>query len=122
MDYILQITAALNKDVENIAFLSYFPEGKLDKKLLSIRQQIEVAKKNKLTDALELLKIWEQQVIEAKSLKQELQVKDNPALDLNFYLPELEVYDMLEKRQELLKQRLNKDSTAEAERKTNKSL
>ena len=117
MDYIQQITNALDKDVENIAFLAYFPDSKLEKKLLLVQQQLAVAEKNNQLGAAELLKIWEQQISDARILKQDLKLEDNPKLDMQMYLPEIEAYEMIEKRQELLKQKLLQDKFTEVERK-----
>jgi hypothetical protein len=110
MDYRQQISNALDKDVENIAFLAYFPESKLDKKLLALKQQQEIAQKNNIPDALELLQIWQQQVQDAKSLKAQLHIDDNPKLSLELSLPEIEAYEAIQKRQELLKKKLLKES------------
>src|SRR5688500_12391375 len=109
MNYIQQITLALDKEVENIAFLAYFPEQKLDKKLLRLKQQLDVAGKNKMSEAVELLKLWEQQVLDAKVLKEELHIEDNPALELNMFLPEIDAFEMIEKRQSQLRKKLLKD-------------
>lgn len=106
MDYIQQISNALDKDVENIAFLAYFSESKLERKLTVVQQQLAVAEKNNLTYATELLKIWEEQIISAQILKKELQIEDNPKLNMRLSLPELEDYELIEKRQELLKEKL----------------
>lgn len=117
MSYISQITNALDKEIENVAFLAYFPDTKLEKKLLLVRQQILVAEKNKQLQALDLLKIWEQQISDARVLKKEMNIDDNPNLDMQLSLPEIEAYEMIEKRQELMKQKLLKDNLTEAERK-----
>ena len=114
MDYREEITRALDKDVENIAFLAYFPKEKLQNKLTAIRKQLQVAEQNNLSEATELLKLWEQQVVDALVIKEDLQISDNPKLDMPLYLPEIEVYEMLEKRQALLKQRLQKDPLVKA--------
>lgn len=117
MSYISQITNALDKEIENVAFLAYFPDAKLEKKLLLVRQQVLVAEKNKQLQALDLLRIWEQQICDARVLKKELEIDDNPNLDMQLSLPEIEAYEMIEKRQELMKQKLLKDNLTEAERK-----
>jgi hypothetical protein len=115
MDYIQEISKALDKETENIAFLAYFPEVKLDKRLLMLRKQYYIARKNKLTEAMELLKIWEQQVLDAKAVKEELRISDNPDLELDMFLPEVEAYDMIEKRQALLKQKAHGPSAQAAD-------
>jgi len=117
MSYISQITNALDKEIENVAFLAYFPDAKLEKKLSVVRQQIVVAEKNKQLQALDLLKIWEQQICDARVLKKEMNIDDNPNLDMQLSLPEIEAYEMIEKRQEMMKQKLLKGSLTEAERK-----
>jgi hypothetical protein len=113
MNYNEQITYALDKDVQNVAFLAYFPESKLDKKLLSLKQQLAIAVKNKLTDAAQLLQIWQRQVLDAKILKAQWRVEDNPTLELKMFLPEIDAFEEIEKRQERLKQKLLKDSAAD---------
>ena len=115
MDYIQQISNALDKEVENVAFLAYFPFGKLEKKLSLVRKQLAVAEKNKQTGALELLKIWEEQILDAQILKQDLKIEDNAKLDMQMHLPEIEAYEEIEKRQELLKEKLLKDKYTETE-------
>lgn len=115
MDYIQQISNALDKEVENVAFLAYFPFNKLEKKLLLIRQQLSVAEKNKQTGALELLKIWEEQILEAQILKHDLKIEDNAKLEMQMYLPEIEAYEAIEKRQALLKEKLLNDKFTKAE-------
>ncbi len=117
MDYIQQISNALDKEVENVAFLGYFPFNKLEKKLLLVQQQLAVAEKNKQLGAAELLKVWEQQLLDATELKKEMQLEDNPLLDMQLSLPEIEAYEMIEKRQELLKERLLQGKLTEAEHK-----
>ena len=115
MDYIQQISNALDKEVENVAFLAYFPFNKLEKKLLLIRQQLSVAEKNKQTGALELLKIWEEQILEAQILKHDLKIEDNAKLEMQMYLPTIEASEAIEKRQALLKEKLLNDKFTKAE-------
>jgi hypothetical protein len=110
MSYIQQITNALDKEMENVAFLAYFPYPKLEKKHLLVKQQIAIAEKNNQLQALDLLKIWQSQIQDALTLKKNLQVEDNAELDMQLHLPEIEAYEMIEKRQELLKQKLLKDT------------
>ncbi|MES2620696.1 MAG: hypothetical protein V4615_07580 [Bacteroidota bacterium] len=117
MSYISQITNALDKEIENVAFLAYFPVAKLEKKLQVVKQQILIAEKNNQLQALDLLKIWEQQISDARLLKKQLEIDDNLDLDMQLSLPEIEAYEMIEKRQELMKQKLLKDNPIEAKSK-----
>jgi hypothetical protein len=109
MNYIQKISSALDKETENISFLAYFPSTKLQQKLTLVKKQIEIATRNEQTDALELLKLWETQITEAQLLKQQLNPDENPLLEMDFELPEIMAFELIEKRQELLRQKLLKE-------------
>lgn len=114
MDYTPQLNEALTKDVETIAFLSFFPIAKLEGKLSSLKRQKVVASRNARYDALELLTLWETQANDALTLKRELGCEDNYALDLDMFLPEIETLEMMEKRQQVLEQKLGKTAVTKA--------
>ncbi len=115
MSYVQQISSALEKEAENIAFLAHFPAAKLENKLTSVRNQISIAEKSGQTGALELLKLWESQILEAQVLKQEYNLEDNPNLDMKMQLLEVEAYEMIEKRQQILRKKLLKEGLSEKE-------
>lgn len=108
MNYAQRITTALDKETENISVLAHLPIERLDKKLQLLSRQIASAKKYEQPDAIELLHIWERQVNDAIELKQQLQPAENLLVDVEMVLPELAAFDMIEKRQELLKLKLLK--------------
>jgi hypothetical protein len=64
-----QITDVLLNEKQYIEELVAIPDSVLVKKLDIVRQQIQMAWNNKLTDALELFSIWERQIIAARYLK-----------------------------------------------------
>ena len=109
MNYTQRITNALDKEAETISVLGHLPVAKLDTKLLLIDKQTVSALKYEQYDALELLKIWEHQVISAKALKQQLALADNNSLDVDMELTELAAFEMIEKRQDILRNKLLKE-------------
>lgn len=109
MNYIQRLTSALDHDAETVSVLGHLPVTKLDNKLSLIKKQILTAKKYEQHDAIELLKIWEDQVLNAKELKKELSLADNNLLDVNMELAELAAFEMIEKRQDILKNKLLKE-------------
>jgi hypothetical protein len=108
MNYIQRINSALEKEAENVSILSYLSLERLDKKLVLINKQLIAAKKYEQPDAVELLKIWAGQVNDAIALKLQMDMEENLLLDVDMELPELAAFDMIEKRQELLKTKLLK--------------
>jgi len=109
MNYIQRLTEALNKDAETVSVLANLPVAKLDNKLILLKKQIASAKKFEQHDAVELLRTWEDQVLNAKDLKQDLNMPDNNLLDVNMELTELAAFEMIEKRQDILKSKLLKE-------------
>ena len=109
MNYIQRLSNALDNDAETVSVLANLPVAKLDNKLLLIEKQIISSLKYNQFDALELLKVWEGQVLNAKVLKQELKLADNNLLDVDMTLPELAAFEMIEKRQDILKSKLLKE-------------
>jgi hypothetical protein len=69
VSYAIRIKEALDHADENIAWLSRFADAKLEKKLNIVQAQIAIASTNKQNEALQLLHIWERQIIEARILK-----------------------------------------------------
>ena len=110
MNYAQQITTTLDNDAETVSVLGHLPVSKLDSKLDLIRKQLATARKYEQHDAVELLKIWQDQVLNAKELKQYLKLEDNNVLDVNMELSELAAFEMIEKRQDILKNKLMKES------------
>ncbi len=108
MNYTQRINNALDKEAENVSVLAHLPIERLDKKLLLLARQVEAAKKYEQHEAVELLHIWEQQVNDAKELKLQINPTENLLVDVEMVLPELAAFDMIEKRQELLKLKLLK--------------
>ena len=106
MNYIQRITSALDKDAETVSILSHLPVAKLDAKLMLLKKQIATARKFEQYDAVELLHIWEDQINNAKELKQHIEIEESTLLDVDMQLPELAAFEMIEKRQELLKSKL----------------
>jgi hypothetical protein len=118
MDYAQKLSNALDKEEETIAFLAFLPLSILEKKLLQVRRQLDIAQRNNILGPLELLKFWQKQLLDAKLLKAEFELEDYYDRDINFSLREVEEFEQIEKRQELLKQKLLKESTPETKHKT----
>lgn len=106
MNYIQRLSETMDREAENVAFLSYFPSAKLEQKLLSVRAQIEIATRNELRDALELLKLWEKQITDAQEMKRVLNPDENDLLDMNMELPEVIGFEVFQKRQDVLRDKL----------------
>jgi hypothetical protein len=70
-----QIADVLLNEKQYIEELAAMPDSVLAKKLDIVRQQLQMAWNNKLTDALELLSIWERQIITARHLKNDFDDK-----------------------------------------------
>lgn len=109
MNYAQRITTALDKDAEIVSVLGHLPIAKLNNKMLLLKKQMASANKFEQYDAIELLKIWEAQIINAKVLKQELNLEDNNTLDVDMEITELAAFEMIEKRQDILKNKLLKE-------------
>jgi len=109
MNYIQRITAALDKDAETVSLLAHLPVLRLENKLQLLKKQMLSAKKYEQYAALELLKIWEDQVLNALELKRNLNIEDSDLVDVDMELTELAGFDMIEKRQQLLKKKLLKE-------------
>ncbi len=109
MNYIQRISTALDTDTETVSVLAHLPVARLNTKLQLIKKQIASARKYEQYDAIELLHIWEDQIINAKALKLQLNLEENTTVDVNMELPELAAFDMIERRQDLLKEKLLKD-------------
>jgi|ERR1043165_2641083 hypothetical protein len=109
MNYAQRLHTALDKDAETVSVLAHLPVQKLENKLLLIAKQIESARKFAQNDAIELLRVWQDQVENAKELKRDLALEDNDLLDVEMEIQELAAFEMIEKRQELLKSKLLKD-------------
>lgn len=117
MNYAQKISAALDNEAENVAYLSYFPTAKLEQKLGLVKKQMEIATRNEQRDAIELLNLWQNQITDAQVLKLQLKVEENPLLEMDFELPEIMAFELIEKRQELLRQKLLKDEFVESTKK-----
>lgn len=109
MNYIQRISDCMDKEAENVAFLSYFTTAKLEQKLLLVRNQIEIATRHEQRDALSLLQLWAKQITDAQELKKLLKPEENPLLDMHMELPEIMAFELLQNRQELLKNKLLKE-------------
>jgi len=66
-----QIQEALTNEDPYIHLLASMPDERLERKLRIVHSQMDIALKNKQEEALELLAIWEKQIIEARLLKDE---------------------------------------------------
>ena len=77
MSHRQRINEAIENAHANIAWLARLSDAKLVKKLNNIRAQILLAQTNQQTEAIELLTIWERQVIQARCLKHEQQPELN---------------------------------------------
>jgi hypothetical protein len=117
MNYIQRLTNTLDNHAETVSVLANLPVAKLDNKLLLIKKQIASAVKYEQPDAIELLNVWQDQVENAKVLKQELNLADNYLLDVDMELNELAAFEMIEKRQDLLKSKLLKEEFSTNRRK-----
>ena len=106
MNYNTEIQTALDKEIENVALLSAYSFKKLDELLAVVKQKQMVAFRNQLTDAGALLQIWERQLSDARLLKLQYEVTDNNSLEVAMSLPDLDAYEMIEKRQQFLLEKL----------------
>lgn len=103
MNYLLRIDEAKSHETSNISFLSSLSDYRLEKKLAIIREQMIIAEKNKQGEAIELLKIWERQVIEARVLKHEQQPVQAEMTEIERELAEIEAQEeKVEKRTKIL--------------------
>lgn len=109
MNYAQHLHTALDKEAENVSVLAHLSESKLETKLSLVRKQMGSARRFEQHDALELLKIWEEQIFNALELKAQLNIEENEQTDLDMMLPELAAFEMIEKRQEILRTKLLKD-------------
>jgi hypothetical protein len=102
-----RITEAKSNEIENIAFLSGLSDAKLEKKLVIVREQMAIAETNQQIDAIELLKVWERQIIEARAAKCEHQKEQNNLSEIEIELAELEAMERLaEQRNEIIARKL----------------
>lgn len=69
MNYTQWMEEAKIHETENVSFLAHIPDSKLERKLSVVREQMNLAGKNKQEDAVQLLKIWERRIIEARVIK-----------------------------------------------------
>lgn len=106
MNYKQQIETVLNNEVQHVAILSSYPLEKIDKLLDSIRQKTSVAFRYQLNEAGELLQIWERQLSDARMIKLLYGIEDNTENEIDMQLPDLSAYEMIEKRQQLLLEKL----------------
>ncbi len=107
VNYLYRITEAKSNETENIAFLSGLSDAKLEKKLLLVREQMAIAETNHQTDAIELLKLWERQIIEARTAKCEHEKETNNLSEIEIELAELDAMEKLaEQRNEIIVRKL----------------
>lgn len=67
----IRLKEATENESEFIAFLQSLPDTELQKRLIIIREQEQIAFNQKNDDSLQLLQLWEQQVIRARYLRNE---------------------------------------------------
>lgn len=113
MNYTQYLHTALSKNAENISVLAHMSNAMLEHKLIMLKKQAATASRFDQHDALELLALWEEQVQQAKVLKQQLDIADNETSDVDMELPELAAFEMIEKRQELLRNKLLKNENVQ---------
>ena len=107
MSYPIRIKEALDNASENIAWLARFADSKLEKKLNIIQAQIAIASANHQPEALQLLHIWERQIIEARILKYDQHPQLDELTELEKDRAEMEAFDaMFEKRNKVIAEKL----------------
>ncbi|HWB64456.1 MAG TPA: hypothetical protein VG603_13150 [Chitinophagales bacterium] len=112
MSYQLRIKEALDHADENIAWLSRFSDSKLEKRLDIVQAQIAIASQNKQPEALQLLHIWERQIIEARILKYSQQPQLDELTEIEQGVAEMEAFDeMLEKRNKVIAPKVQEQKT-----------
>ncbi len=109
MNYTQYLHTALNNNAENISVLAHLSPVRLEQKLQLVKKQIDSAQRFDQTGALELLKVWEDQLLQAAELKAQLGIANNDTSDVAMELPELAALEMIEKRQEILRSKLLKN-------------
>lgn len=73
-----RIQLALDNWDDYVAQLATMPDRELEKKLDLIHLQSEIAERTKNIESVELLEIWQRQVIEARIIKAENNIPDAP--------------------------------------------
>lgn len=107
MNYLYRITEAKSNETENIAFFSGLSDAKLEKKLVLVHEQMAIAETNQQTDAIELLKVWERQIIEARAAKCEHEKETNNLSEIETELAEMDAMEKLaEQRNEIIARKL----------------
>jgi len=113
MNYTQYLHTALNNNAENISVLAHLSPVRLEQKLQLVKKQVGSALRFNQADALELLKVWEDQILQAAELKAQLDIENNDTSDIDMELPELAAFEMIEKRQELLRNKLLKNENVQ---------
>ena len=102
MNYKQRIQEAVTDQTANVSFLARLPDTRLEKKLSIVREQMNLAAGN--TAALELLKTWERQIIEARLVKHEQEPELNELSEIEMELAEMETMEkLLEERMKVIK-------------------
>lgn len=113
MNYTQYLHAALTNNAENISVLAHLSPVRLEHKLQLVKKQMGSARRFDQANALELLKLWEDQILQAAELKTQLGIENNDTSDIVMELPELAALEMIEKRQELLRSKLLKNENVQ---------
>src|SRR5688572_29780456 len=74
-----------------VSVMTGVSDHELSKKLNLVHIQMEVAEKIKNTSSLELLEVWRQQIIEARILKAENQIPDQPS-EIELAIADIETF------------------------------
>lgn len=113
MNYSQYLHITLSKNAENVSVLAHLSNARLEYKLIMLKKQAATAYRFNQQDALEILALWEEQILQAKVLKQQLDIPDNETSDVDMELPELAAFEMIEKRQEMLRSKLLKNENVQ---------
>lgn len=100
MSHSIRIKEALDNAEENISYLARFADHKLERKLCIVQQQIGMAGANKQDEALTLLHIWEDQIIEARLRKYDQHPPLDEMTETEKFLAEMEAMELEMKKRE----------------------
>jgi len=102
MSIAIRIKDCIDKHDKYVAIMATLPDKELAKKLDLVHIQSEIAEKTKSTGSLELLEVWQQQIIEARIYEAENQIADAPN-EIELAIADIETFVVKsEQRQDVL--------------------
>jgi hypothetical protein len=107
VSYAIRIKEALDNADEWIDYLSRFSDSKLERRLDIVYQQLEIALANGQTDAVALLRIRREQIIEARLMKYDQHPPLDEMTETEKFIAEMEAMEKeIKKREKILAPRL----------------